>query len=133
MYIPEVSTKKSLISLTSLIDVVFILLVFFMLTSSFVRWNYIELGTRSQGAQEPLLAEQSLIHVGFNQAYLLDNKPLSLALIKAQVVAAIKKDPKHPILIQPVDDLPLGELVLVLDEIGKVAASNIALVKEEPR
>ena len=133
MYIPEVSTKKSLISLTSLIDVVFILLVFFMLTSSFVRWNYIELGTSSQGAQEPLITEQSLIHVGFNQTYLLDSKPLSLALIKAQVEAAIKKDPKHPILIQPVDDLPLGELVLVLDEIGKVAASNIALVKEELR
>lgn len=33
------------VSITALIDVVFILLLFFMLSSSFVRWNSIELNT----------------------------------------------------------------------------------------
>ena len=37
--------KRPLISLTPLIDVVFILLVFFMLASSFLDWRSIDLST----------------------------------------------------------------------------------------
>lgn len=41
----KVQTKpKNLVSLTPLIDVVFILLLFFMLTSSFSQFRQIELG-----------------------------------------------------------------------------------------
>lgn len=41
-------TKKS-ISLTALIDVVFILLMFFMLTSTFIKWHKVELQTAVAG------------------------------------------------------------------------------------
>ncbi|MBL4822153.1 MAG: biopolymer transporter ExbD [Colwellia sp.] len=41
-------TKKS-ISLTALIDVVFILLMFFMLTSTFIKWRKVELQTAAAG------------------------------------------------------------------------------------
>lgn len=41
---PLYSAKRRRISLTPLIDVVFILLLFFMLSSSFVRWERVDLG-----------------------------------------------------------------------------------------
>ncbi|MGK0476314.1 MAG: biopolymer transport protein ExbD, partial [Oleispira sp.] len=44
MVLSEKPKQRNLISLTPLIDVVFILLVFFMLTSSFVEWKFIDLG-----------------------------------------------------------------------------------------
>lgn len=131
MQISEPSAKKQLISLTSLIDVVFILLVFFMLTSSFVRWNYIELGTSNSDGNSSDSLVQSTIHIGFNQAYLLNGNSVSLDLILIHIQEQISLDNKHPILIQPVDDLPLQELVLVLDSIGEIAAKNISLIKED--
>ena len=41
----EPVTRRNGISLTPLIDVVFILLMFFMLTSSFVRWDTLDINT----------------------------------------------------------------------------------------
>ena len=42
--------RRPLISLTPLIDVVFILLVFFMLASSFLDWRSIDLNAPAQAA-----------------------------------------------------------------------------------
>jgi len=44
--------KRRLISLTPLIDVVFILLVFFMLASSFMEWRLIDLQLGGEGGGE---------------------------------------------------------------------------------
>ena len=57
--------KKQLVSLTPLIDVVFILLLFFMLTSSFVAWRTLDTPLAApsqevlpeQDKQDPLLFE----------------------------------------------------------------------------
>lgn len=59
----EQPRRKQLISLTPLIDVVFILLLFFMLTSSFVAWRTVDTplaapkpeSLAEQDKQEPLL------------------------------------------------------------------------------
>jgi len=46
--------RTKAISLTPLIDVVFILLMFFMLTSSFVRWQALDLHSPVASEQSPL-------------------------------------------------------------------------------
>ncbi len=131
MEIIESNVKRPLISLTSLIDVVFILLVFFMLASSFVNWNYIELGTTEQGSISVTSTEQSLITVGFDQQYQLNSVTMPLTSIVDIVKEQVRKQSDHPIIIQPIDDLPLQQLVIVLDTLGEFAASNISLVKNE--
>jgi len=45
----DVTRSKKAISLTALIDVVFILLMFFMLTSTFIKWHKVQLNTASSG------------------------------------------------------------------------------------
>ena len=45
------SRKRKTISLTALIDVVFILLMFFMLTSTFIKWHTLELQTALAGSE----------------------------------------------------------------------------------
>ncbi|MBL4900017.1 MAG: biopolymer transporter ExbD, partial [Colwellia sp.] len=44
------SRVKKTISLTALIDVVFILLMFFMLTSTFIKWHSVTLQTSAAGS-----------------------------------------------------------------------------------
>ncbi len=131
MEITESNVKRPLISLTSLIDVVFILLVFFMLASSFVNWNYIELGTIEQGSISTTSTEQSLIKVGFDKQYQLNNVTMPLTSIVSAVKDQVHKQSDHPIIVQPVDDLPLQQLVIVLDTLGEFASSNISLAKNE--
>ncbi|MCB1746533.1 MAG: biopolymer transporter ExbD [Gammaproteobacteria bacterium] len=46
----DFTPRRSSIGLTALIDVVFILLMFFMLTSSFVRWHAVDLAVPAAAA-----------------------------------------------------------------------------------
>ncbi len=129
MQIADTPQKKNLISLTSLIDVVFILLVFFMLSTSFSKWNAIVLGTSHGAGTVSSVVEQSLIHVDFDQQYTFNDKTMPLAEIIKAVDTQLKQESDHPILIQPVDNLPVQQLIDAVDAIAVVAGNNISLVK----
>jgi biopolymer transport protein ExbD len=131
MYISTRSPKKSLISLTSLIDVVFILLIFFMLSSSFIQWNYITLGTGQSDEETSADNPQSLIRISENREYRLKKEITPLDTIIERVAQQIARNKNHVILVQADNEVVLQELVIVLDSLGKIAATNIALVKEE--
>ena len=131
MEISEEPKQRNLISLTPLIDVVFILLVFFMLASSFVEWKFIELGITKSETVALDITSQSFITVGFDEQYTLNEEQLSLEIIVSRVNHQIRQQLDHPVLIKPANDLPLQQLVTVLDAVGKVAGSNISLIKDE--
>lgn len=130
MEITQPRRKRNLISLTSLIDVVFILLVFFMLTSNFTRWNTIELGISTTDSITLKNTQQSLIEVKQN-AYILNGKASTLADIISYTQETLYKQPDHTILVKPEKQLPLQQLVIVLEALEITASHNIALVKEE--
>lgn len=131
MNISESITKRPLISLTPLIDVVFILLIFFMLASSFIKWNFIELGIGEAESLSLNTDTQSIIKIGFEQQYQLNEKPMPLDDIISAIKEQVRKQVDHSILIQPTSDLPLQQLVLVLDALKDVGGANISLVKDD--
>ncbi|MDA9004005.1 biopolymer transporter ExbD [bacterium] len=131
MEISENRTKRSLISLTPLIDVVFILLIFFMLASSFVKWKFVDLNV---GEAESMLMDtntQSVINIGFDGKYTLNEKVMNLDEIVTMVKARIQQKNDHPVLIQPIGELPLQDLMSVLEVIGHVAGPNMSLLKDD--
>ena len=124
-------TKRPLISLTPLIDVVFILLIFFMLASSFTEWEFIKLGLGEPESLPNVAKSQSLITVDFEARYTLNGEKLSLETIAHKINEQVRLQGDHPVLIKPVDDLPLQQIVTILDRIGEMAGANISLVKDE--
>ena len=73
MQLQPIARRKNLISLTPLIDIVFILLVFFMLTSSFDRQTGLDLQPTSANKPEQSTLEFQLITVTA-QGLLLDDQ-----------------------------------------------------------
>ena len=131
MKISESHRQRNLISLTPLIDVVFILLIFFMLASSFVKWKFIQIAL-GEPEELPLnLKSQSLITVDFNEAYYLNEKKSSLDDIVAEVKSKIHQQRSHPVLVKPVNNLPLQQLIVALDALNAVAGTNLSLVKDQ--
>ncbi|OPX55898.1 Biopolymer transport protein ExbD [Oceanospirillum multiglobuliferum] len=65
MQLEQISHRKLSVSLTPLIDVVFILLLFFMLSSNFLHWGSVELAR--SGSDEKSLNAPRLITVLDNQ------------------------------------------------------------------
>ena len=119
---------RALISLTPLIDVVFILLLFFMLASSFLDLNAIDLDAPAEGAgtssaQGALLIEVRLDGVRFAGRYM----PLEdLADLVAERVA---ERPQLRVLVQPGAGVNLQRTVRVLDRLSAVGAGHLSLMQ----
>ncbi len=129
MQLAKTQKKHSIVSLTPLIDVVFILLIFFMLASSFAEWQFIEL---SVGKAEEMRVDSrstSTIKLITDGTFTLNDKEMRMEEIISIVRERCRININHPIIIQPVEGVSLQSLVTILDQINEFAGKNISLAK----
>jgi biopolymer transport protein ExbD len=119
--------RRSLIGLTPLVDVVFILLVFFMLASSFLDWRTIELNVPAAGAAaggEALVVEVS------TDGLMVAGEPVTLDQIAARLGDAVASGLDRQVVLRPVGGASLQRLVLVLDRLTAAGAADVSLVRQ---
>ncbi|MCC5853821.1 MAG: biopolymer transporter ExbD [Alkalimonas sp.] len=119
--------RKAVISLTPLIDVVFILLVFFMLASSFADWRTIAMDTSA--AATPAPAEQSPFLVQISpEAVQLNGETITLATLVQR--AQSRQPANRVVLVQPMADTQVQALVQVLDALNHAGIQPLDLVED---
>ncbi len=116
------------ISLTPLIDVVFILLVFFMLASNFHDWRAIPLQSSGSGTGGEM-GGALLVEVTA-QGPRLAGETLPMPALIERVRARRAEDPDTALLILPRDGVDTGALVRVLDRMEAAGLSGLALVQD---
>ncbi len=120
------SRRRALISLTPLIDMVFILMVFFMLASSFQTWRAIAV-TASQSSGSGA-GQKGVLLVQVRQDGLrLGSQPMALEVIADQVGRKLAENPGQRVLVEPAAGVPLQAAVEVLDRLAGVGVSNLSL------
>jgi biopolymer transport protein ExbD len=120
--------RRSLISLTPLIDVVFILLIFFMLASSFSTDQAIQLAMPGAGTTEGALPG-SLVRVK-RDGLDLNGEPLTLDELYLRVRRLARAPGGRQFLVQPDRGVPLQRLVAVLDVLEQSGAPSVSLVRK---
>jgi len=123
--------KRAIVNLTPLIDVVFILLIFFMLASSFAEWQYTELAVGEAEEMRVNSLSSSVIKLKPNEVYELNDKQMEVSEIIAVVKQRCLNNAEHPVVIQPYEGVALQFLVALLGELNKFAEKNISLAKAE--
>ena len=124
-------SKTLFIGLTPLIDVVFILFVFFLLSSSFAQWNTIQLSVVPSLNQEnsTVKISTSKITLISSTSVLLDNTFRPFSDILKILQKRIENSPQHTVLIETVNDMNLQGFVTKLKQLQFVAGKNLILVK----
>ncbi|SEP14590.1 ExbD/TolR family protein [Aquisalimonas asiatica] len=118
-------------SLTPLIDVVFILLVFFMLASTFTEWRSLELNVPADAtAPSEDEAPPLVVRVG-DDSVSLDGDTMELATVADAIADAISEDPERVVVVRPEGDVPLQRLVTVMERLNQVDGVRISLQREE--
>jgi biopolymer transport protein ExbD len=119
------------ISLTPLIDVVFILLIFFMLASTFLDWRSISLDAidtpttvRQAGGEEPLM-----LVVGPEWAR-VDSEPVDLDTAVALIRQRVAERGGATVQIQPLGDLPLQRVIEVIDRLNAAGITQLTMVRD---
>ena len=130
MFLPAVP-RKSLVNLTPLIDVVFILLIFFMLASNFIRWHYIELSVGEVTEIEINHDDISIITIRNNSTFLLNDVELPIDQIVQKVRQRVRQHLDHPIAIHPDKNTDVRAVVDVLSHLTDFAGSNISIATKE--
>lgn len=127
--------RKNIISLTPLIDVVFILLVFFMLASSFADWRSVALDTSA--AAQPAPSLQTPFVVQLSAAGMTDKSAAELRLngrgvsLQQLIEQAQQRQPADLMVsIQPMADTPVQALVALLDALDAAGIKPLQLQQD---
>lgn len=118
------------INISPLIDMVFILLIFFIVTTVFVEETGVEV-TKPQAASAIQLEKQSiLIAITSNGNVVYGGREIGVSGIRAQVRRILQDDPKTPVIIQADETVPTGLLVRVIDEAKLAGAPHVNISTE---
>ena len=122
------SKSKVELNVAPLIDIVFLLLVFFMLASTFIRPESINLAIRAPSGVGEQSEQPILVHIGANGAIRLNGLVLTIQDLKQELLARSSLPQNNrTITVQTQDDVSVQFLVKVMDEINEAGYSDIAI------
>lgn len=119
--------QRQLISVTPLVDLVFILLVFFMLASTFLQWRAIDLNSPPVTTAQEAVDDVLLVEIGAGNLRVAD-KPVPLEVIGGHVAARLAVAPDLRVLIKPLEGVPLQRTIRVLDRLRAAGVPDLMLV-----
>jgi biopolymer transport protein ExbD len=92
-------SQRRRVSLTPLIDVVFLLLIFFMLASTFLKFGTVKVETAGAGAQTTDISKLALIHVGPGNTFRIAGQSVEARDLPTALAARIAQGQTHAIII----------------------------------
>ena len=121
------SRRRALVSLTPLIDVVFILLVFFMLASSFLDWRAIELAPPGEGANAYATHSGAMLIDVAGDGLRLGGQPIEPAALRVRVQRRLAEKPDQPVVVRPAAGVPLQQVITLLDRLSAIGVIRLSL------
>ena len=131
MKFPHLNKKSAYFDLTSLIDVVFLLLIFFMLTTTFVNLeNRVEVNLPSGdfAAAEP--SQNIIVSITENNTIYFNGKLIDPLKLSESVAAEIKGEPEKIVVLEADQNVLHGKVIRVMDLLKKGGAEKIAIATQ---
>ena len=126
--------EKELISIniTPLIDIVFLLLVFFMLATSFIQKSTIEVNLSGEKTIEVDNKKNNVVLIlnKKGQVY-LNKKLINISNIRNEITNIIEKNPKYKILIKSHKKIAVQKVIRLIEEVRLAGTDNIKLINLE--
>ncbi|MEX0732327.1 MAG: biopolymer transporter ExbD [Aquisalimonadaceae bacterium] len=122
--------RRQLIGLTPLIDVVFILLIFFMLASSFSNWQSISLGVPGEGRAPAADSETLVVRVLADGSLEVDGDRIDSDALVSRFRVLFAADPQRTVVVRPDDGVTLQRIVTVVEHLNEAGGNRITLSRE---
>lgn len=136
MRIRRSNTRTAQISLVSMIDVLMILLIFFMVTSTYLELGMIPMAEqRDDPARQPVAASGGtlLIRLGPDGVPRVQGQPQTPQALTALFAAHMATAPAAPVMVLPSGNASAQSLVTVLDLATLSGVQNLRILRLEAR
>ena len=126
---------RSVISLVPMIDVLMILLVFFMVTSTYLNLDMIPAVERAESAAAPSNSGPAgtplLLRIGADGVATVRGQPLPPAALGQLLADRITENPTLAVLVLPSGAADMQALVSVMDTAAQSGVSNLRVIRLE--
>ncbi len=119
------------IDLTPMLDVVFIMLIFFVVTTSFIKESGVEVNQpRADTAQQQDQAN-ILIAIRPNGEIWIDGRAVDVRAVRANVERLRAEFPEGQVVVQGDREAQIGLLVKVMDQVRLAGITNVAIAADQ--
>ena len=125
-------TKQEL-NVAPLIDVVFLLLIFFMLASTFIKPEAIDLMLEGSSTGGNAAEKMLNIEVVVDGTIRLNGLRLSMPQLETELASRIQGDQTRPVTIKAAAEVPVQTLVSIMDRVRAAGTNNLRLATPEAR
>jgi len=126
-----VSETSGSIDISPLIDVVFLLLIFFIVTTVFVSETGVEVSKPRAAASEDLDRQAILIAVTSESRVWQGGREIGQDGVRAVVAALLEETPETPVIIRADAATPTQATVQVIDSAKLAGAESVSLATEK--
>ena len=122
--------SESEVNLTPMLDVVFIMLIFFIVTASFVKESGIEISR--PGASTAVRKEKGniLIAISANDQIWMNRRQVDPRALRANIERAHAENPQGAVIIQADKEAKTGLLVQVMDAARSAGVKSVSLAAD---
>lgn len=130
-FIKKRSRRESLIDISPMMDMVFILLIFFIVTSTFTRETGIDVTKPKASSAKELAKESILIGITRQGTIHINETQVNLSSLQTILKQMMAESPDRPVIIVSDRDAPSGAIVDVLDECNIAKVRKVSISAEE--
>ena len=128
--ISQAVAEEEEINITPMLDVVFILLIFFIVTANFIKEPGLEVNRPDSETAEPTENAAILIAVGNAGEIYMDGRRIDKRQVKANVVRLLAENPQGSVVIQADEKATADTIMAVMDGAREAGVYNISLASE---
>ncbi len=128
--ISQAVAEEEEINITPMLDVVFILLIFFIVTANFIKEPGLEVNRPDSETAEPTENAAILIAVGNAGEIYMDGRRIDKRQVKANVVRLLAENPQGSVVIQADEKATADTIMAVMDGAREAGVYNNSLASE---
>lgn len=118
------------IDLTPMLDVVFIMLIFFIVTATFIKEPGVEV-ERTDATTAQTKPTKILIAIDADDKVWIDKNEIDESLVKDQIELLVAENPKSPVVIQADNKSTIKMLNFVAQKAREIGISDISIADEQ--
>ena len=122
--------EESNLDLTPMLDIVFIMLIFFIVTTSFIKESGIEVNRPNAETAERDQKGNILVAISENNEIFIDRRKVDLRAIRPIIIRLKAENPEGSVIIQADKASQTGLLVEAMDQIRLAGVQEISIAAE---
>jgi biopolymer transport protein ExbD len=115
------------LNITPMLDVVFIILIFFVVSTSFVKESGVDVSRPDASTSERKQRGNIMIGITADDAVWIDRRQVDIRAVRANIERLHAENPEGAVVIQADRDARTGVLVQVIDQSRQAGVSDVSI------